>query len=138
GGIYKLDYDRATVITDDFVKRKVGGVPRHGFLLAAATVPTQETNAPLDEDEVILLRVRGTANLPNEPDLIATRLAAMRDADVQDKRPEDVLDNLTVSQIQMSAFDCEVLGTFYSDVVARRPFVQWGADLDNVYSGARY
>src|SRR4051812_46753759 len=41
GGVYRLDYDRATVITDDFVKRKVGGVPRHGFLLAAATVPNQ-------------------------------------------------------------------------------------------------
>ncbi|MEU7943156.1 DUF87 domain-containing protein [Micromonospora taraxaci] len=120
------------------MKRAVGGVPRNGFLLAAATVPTQETNAPLDEDEVILLRVRGTANLPNESELAATRLAAMRDADVRDKRPDDVLDNLTSSQIQMSAFDCEVLGTFYSDTVARKPFVQWGADIDNVYAGARY
>lgn len=138
GGVYQLDYDRATVITDDFVKRKVGGVPRHGFLLAAATVPNQETNAPLDEDEVILLRVKGTAKLPNESELSATRLAAMRDADVRDQRPGDVVDNLTSTQIQMSAFDCEVLGTFYSAVVARRPFVQWGADLDNVYAGARY
>lgn len=138
GGIYHLDYDRATVITDDFVKRGAGGVPRNGFLLAAATVPTKETNAPLDEDEVILLRVRGTAALPNENELIATRLAAMRTADVRDQRPETVIDNLTSGQIEMSAFDCEVLGTFYGETVSRKPFVQWGADIDNVYSGARY
>jgi hypothetical protein len=138
GGIYRLDYDKAIVITDDFVKREAGGVPRNGFLLAAATVPTRETDAPLDEDEIILLRVRETAALPNERDLIATRLAAMRDADVRNKRPEDVVDNLTSSQIQLSAFECDVLGTFYSDTVARQPFIQWGADIDNVYSGARY
>ncbi|GAA0532555.1 DUF87 domain-containing protein [Paractinoplanes ferrugineus] len=138
GGIYQLDYKSATVITDDFVKHSVGGVAKNSFLLAAATVPTRETNAPLDEDEIILLRVRGTARLPNEAELVATRLAAIRDADVRDKRPDDVVDNLTSSQIQLSAFDCEVLGTFYSDMVGRRPFVQWGADLDNVYAGARY
>lgn len=138
GGIYHLDYDSAIVITDDFVKREAGGVPRTGFLLAAATVPTQESNAPLDEDEVILLRVRGTAGLPNESELIATRLAAMRDADIRDQRPDDVVDNLTSNQIQMSAFQCDVLGTFYAETVARRPFIQWGADIDNVYSGARY
>ena len=138
GGIYHLDYDRAVVITDDFIKRAAGGVPRNGFLLAAATVPTKETNAPLDEDEVILLRVRGTAPLPNESELIATRLAAMRTADVRQERPGDVVDNLTSSQIEMSAFDCEVLGTFYGDIVARQPFIQWGGDIDNVYSGARY
>ena len=138
GGIYHLDYDRAIVITDDFVKRDAGGVPRTGYLLAAATVPTKETRAPLDEDEVILLRVRGTAALPNESELIATRLAAMRDADVRDLRPDDVVDNLTAGQIQMSAFECDVLGTFYSETIARQPFIQWGADIDNVYSGARY
>lgn len=138
GGIYHLDYDRAIVITDDLVKREAGGVPRTGFLLAAATVPTKETRAPLDEDEVILLRVRGTAPLPNESELIATRLAAMRDADIRDQRPDEVVDNLTSNQIQMSAFECDVLGTFYAETVARQPFVQWGADIDNVYAGARY
>jgi Helicase HerA, central domain len=138
GGIYHLDYDRAVVITDDFVKRDAGGVPRTGYLLAAATVPTKETHAPLDEDEVILLRVRGTAPLPNESELVATRLAAMRDADIRDLRPDDVVDNLTAGQIQMSAFECDVLGTFYSETIARQPFIQWGADIDNVYSGARY
>ena len=35
---------------------------------------------PLDEDEVILLRVRGVADLPNQLDLVAIRMEAMREA----------------------------------------------------------
>jgi DNA helicase HerA-like ATPase len=138
GGIYHLDYERAIVITDDLAKRECGGVPRHGFLLAAATVPDQESQQPLDEDEVILLRVRNVAQLPNQAEVVATRLAAIRDADMRDQRPARLLDELTSAQIEMSAFECEVLGTFYPDTVAGQQFIQWGADLDNVYAGARY
>ena len=36
GGIYRLDYDSAIVLTDDFKKHEAGGVPRGGFLLAVA------------------------------------------------------------------------------------------------------
>ena len=138
GGIYHLDYEKAIVITDDRAKRDSGGVPRHGFLLAAATAPGGESNEPLDEDEVILLRVRNVAQLPNQAEVVATRLAAMRDADLATKRPEQVLDELTSAQIEMSAFECEVLGTFYTGSIAGQPCIKWGADLDNVYSGARY
>lgn len=138
GGIYHLDYERATVITDDLAKRECGGVPRHGFLLAAATVPEQESQQPLDEDEVILLRVSNVAQLPNQAEVVATRLAAIRDADMRDQQPARVLDELTSAQIEMSAFECEVLGTFYPDTAGGQPFIQWGADLDNVYAGARY
>lgn len=138
GGVYHLDYERATVITDDLLKRECGGVPRHGFLLAAATAPSHETDEPLDEDEIILLRVRGVAQLPNQSEVVATRMAAMRDADLRDRRPSEILDTLTEGQIQMSAFDCDVLGTFYPDSVANQTFVQYGADIDNVYAGARY
>ncbi len=138
GGVYHLDYERAVIITDDFTKRECGGVPRHGFLLAAATVPDQESQQPLDEDEVILLRVRNVAQLPNQAEIVSTRLAAIRDADLQDLRPVDVLDAVTSSQIELSAFECDVLGTFYPSTAGGKQFIQWGADLDNVYAGARY
>ncbi|TFE24629.1 DUF87 domain-containing protein [Frankia sp. B2] len=138
GGVYQLDYESAVVITDDLVKRQCGGVPKHGFLMAAATVPTQETQQPLDGDEIILLRVKGTAGLPNEGELIATRLAAMRDANIREQRPEHVVDTLTSRQIEMSAFRCDVLGTFYVEKIDGKPFIQFGADIDTVYAGARY
>jgi hypothetical protein len=138
GGVYRLDYERAVIITDDLTKRECGGIAKYTFLLAAATVPLRETELPLDEDEIILLRVRGTSSLPNESELIATRLAAMRDANIRDQRPESVLDTLTSRQIEMSAFECDVLGTFYPESVDQKPYVQFGADIDNVYEGARY
>ncbi|WP_212831973.1 ATP-binding protein [Catellatospora sp. TT07R-123] len=139
GGIYHLDYEKAVVITDDFAKRAAGGVPRHSFLLAAATRPTRETSEPLDEDEVILLRVRGVAQLPHQPELVATRMTTIRDANVRDQRPSDIVDPLTGREIETCAFECDVLGTFYPATVAGdSTFIKWGADIDNVYSGARY
>lgn len=76
GGIFRLDYDSAVVLTDDFKKHEAGGVPRGGFLLAVAGENTP-SGFVLEDQEVILLRVRGTAPLPNESELIQTRLIAM-------------------------------------------------------------
>ena len=53
GGIYNLDYDSAIVVTNDIDKRRAGGVPKHGFLLAAGPQdPMNPAAMPLDEDEV--------------------------------------------------------------------------------------
>lgn len=141
GGIYNLDYDAAVVVTNDIDKRRAGGVPKHGFLLAAGPQnPIDPSALPLDEDEVILLRVRGVADLPNQLELVATRLAAMRDAYEKGEPPTSaaISDPLTQKTIQYSAFRCEVLGTFYAETIAGQPFVQYGADIDTVYSAARY
>ena len=50
GGIFRLDYARAVVLTDDYRKTQAGGVPHGAFLLAAAGVQTQEGFALDDED----------------------------------------------------------------------------------------
>lgn len=77
GGIFRLDYARAVVLTDDWRKSQAGGVPHGAFLLAAAGAQTAEGFA-LDDEELILVRVSGTAPLPNESDLVQTRLAVVR------------------------------------------------------------
>lgn len=141
GGIYNLDYDSAIVVTNDIDKRRAGGIPKHGFLLAAGPQrPMEPVAMPLDEDEVILLRVRGVADLPNQLDLVAIRMEAMRDAYEKGEPPasEAISDRLTQKNMQYSAFRCDVLGTFYPDSVAGQSFVQWGADIDTVYSASRY
>jgi hypothetical protein len=58
GAIQTLDYSRAVVITHDKWKEAVGGIPQYAFLLATA----RETGGG-DDDEVLLLRVEGTASL---------------------------------------------------------------------------
>ncbi|WP_067466194.1 ATP-binding protein [Actinomadura macra] len=137
GGIFRLDYDSAVVLTDDFKKHKAGGVPRGGFLLAVAGENT-DSGFILEDQEVILLRVRGTAPLPNESELIQTRLAVVRDAGASGVGFDDVTDVLTRNELQQSAFDCEVLGTFYTETDAREAQIEYGADLDNVVVSARY
>ncbi|WP_432854849.1 ATP-binding protein [Amycolatopsis sp. CA-161197] len=141
GGIYNLDYDSAIVVTNDIDKRRAGGIPKNCFLLAAGPQrPMEPIAMPLDEDEVILLRVRSVADLPNQLDLVAIRMEAMRDAYEKGEPPasEAISDRLTQKNMQYSAFRCDVLGTFYPDTVSGRPFVQWGADIDTVYSASRY
>lgn len=135
GGIYHLDYGSAIVLTDDYHKSEAGGVPLGGFLLAAAGTQTDD-GFLLDDEEVILLRVRGTEALPNEADLVQTRLAVVRDAATSGKGFDDVTDVLTRNELQQSAFDCEVIGTFYDDPGGRE--VVFGADIDNVVSSAKY
>lgn len=135
GGVFRLDYARAVVLTDDWRKTQAGGVPHGAFLLAAAGVQTAEGFA-LDDEELILLRVSGTAPLPNESDLVQTRLAVVRDAGDSGKGFDDVTDELTRNELQQSAFDCEVIGTFYTEPNSSR--IEFGSDIDNVVSSARY
>ncbi|GAB3546867.1 hypothetical protein J2S53_003141 [Actinopolyspora lacussalsi] len=137
GGIFRLDYDSAVVLTDDFKKQAAGGVPRGGFLLAVAGENT-ESGFVLEDQEVILLRVRSTADLPNESELVQTRLAVVRDAAASGVSFDDVTDDLTRNELQQSAFDCEVLGTFYTESDARDATIEYGADIDNVLVSARY
>lgn len=135
GGIFRLDYARAIVLTDDWRKTQAGGVPHGAFLLAAAGVQTDQGFA-LDDEELILLRVSGTAPLPNESDLVQTRLAVVRDAGDSGKGFDEVTDELTRNELQQSAFDCEVIGTFYTEPNSTR--MEFGSDIDNVVSSARY
>lgn len=135
GGIFRLDYSSAVVLTDDWRKTQAGGVPNGAFLLASAGSQTSD-GFVLDDQELILLRVRGTAALPNEADLVQTRLAVVRDAGDSGKDFDEVTDELTRNELQQSAFDCEVIGTFYTEPNSNT--VEFGSDIDNVVSSARY
>jgi len=136
GGIYHLDYGQAVVLTDDFRKHEAGGVPLGGYLLAAAG-NKRDDGFVLDDEELILLRVRGTAPLPNEADLVETRLAVVRDATTSGRPFDEVTDVLTRNELQQSAFDCEVIGTFYAPA-GGGAVLEFGADIDNVVASAKY
>ena len=138
GGIYHLDYDTAVITTDDDLKKNAGGVARHGMLLAAA-VPDPDNPVLPEGEEVVLLRVSGVASLPHQNELVATRLARMQDMTYASDGPAGAIDVWTQAQIQQAAFSCRVLGTFYdTHIPGRGPFLDWGADLDDVYASTRY
>lgn len=138
GGVYQMDFATALVITDDTKKEACGGVALRSF--AIATLANEDdieqgnyTGPGLDE--AVLLSVAGIAPMPNEPDLVRTRLVAIENAVNGDEPP----DTTTKAHIEQSALRCDVMGTFYQDVDENgRQFLNWGSDLDIVYSGARY
>jgi hypothetical protein len=141
GAVHRIDYHEAVVLTHDRWKRDAGGIPQFSFLLAtardvAATDP--------DDDEVLLLRVDGTASLSMEADLHAVREESLRTAlsESNDPSPGVVLDMhldpFTKNRISFTGLRCKILGTFYEDVVEGTTFLQFGADVDNFYATATY
>ncbi|GAB2734079.1 ATP-binding protein [Nocardioides pakistanensis] len=135
GGIYSLTYNEAVVLTNDYAKHQHGGIPRGGFLLAAAC-SGHDGNVALEDEEVILLRVSSVTPLPHERELVSGRMAVVRDAHATEADYGNVLDVHTAVEHSQSAFACDVVGVFYTGEDAER--VEFGADLDNVWSSARY
>ncbi|WP_190394328.1 helicase HerA domain-containing protein [Nocardiopsis quinghaiensis] len=141
GAIHQIDYGQAVVLTHDRWKFDAGGIPQFSFLLATA----QDVNDPhVDDDEVLLLRVEGTAPLSLERDLHAVREESLRTAlsNNQDPSPSVVLDAeldpFTKNRVSFTGVRCKILGTFYEDDVDGQKVLEFGADVDNFYATSTY
>ena len=141
GAVHRLDFGEAVVLTHDRWKFDAGGIPQYGFLLATAR---DLAAASQDDDEVLLLRVEGTAPLNMEADLHAVREEALRTALSQQTDPSpsavlDVeLDPFTKNRVSFTGLRCRVLGTFYEDDVDGDKRLEFGADVDNFYATSTY
>jgi hypothetical protein len=134
GGIYQLDFQNAMVSTDDRWKVEAGGISQHSFLLATV-MPLGGVADPEDE-EVLLLRVDDTCQLPRQAELVEVREFAMRQMLTDGDLTVDVL---TQQEMQRSGLRCRILGTFYqTDLLTGRSFLDFGADIDNLYAASRY
>ncbi len=134
GWVYAIDYDTANVMTNDAWKATANGVPHNCFLVAASFDPDHFAQATVIDREVILLRVTGSEKLPQENDLVRTKidhfqrqLGAFENAGLRD------YDDLTLNQLQFSGLACRVLGTFYIDGGA----LKLGSDLETFAAAAR-
>jgi hypothetical protein len=141
GAIYRLDYSEAIVLTHDRWKFDAGGIPQYAFLLATARDVDSDSH---DDDEVLLLRVQGTAPLAMESDLHAVREEALRSALSRNENPApssvlDVeLDPFTKNRVSFTGLRCRILGTFYEDDVDGAKRLEFGADVDNFYATSTY
>ncbi|MFG1925613.1 ATP-binding protein [Cryptosporangium sp. NPDC048952] len=134
GGIYHLDFQDALVSTDDRWKVDAGGIPQHAFLLA--TVMPLDSAADPEDEEVLLLRVDDTCQLPRQAELVEVREFTMRQMLTDGNLTVDVL---TQQEMQRSGLKCKILGTFYQrDLHDGRSLLEFGADVDNIYSASRY
>ncbi len=142
GGIYNMGFEECSILTNDIWKRNAGGIPKHCFLLASVM---ESGKAPISEDdeEIILLRVIGPAQLPTEKELINVRSDAMREIITEKgresaKEPSEIIDILTRNEIQFSGIKAKILGTYYEEFVNDSRILTLGSDVDNFYSASRY
>lgn len=131
GWIYYIDYKRALLLTNDLWKHEANGIPHNCFLLAAAFDPKNFDKTDELDKEVILLRVTDSAKLPQDDDLVRSRI----DYYQQQKEiyKEKGFDPITLNQMQFGALECRVLGTFYT----KENNLWLGSDLESFPSASR-
>lgn len=136
GYVYRLSYDECFVQTNDAFKQRVNGLPHNSFLVAAGFDPANFSRSVDVDREVVLLRVLGPATLPQDGDMVRTRIEHHQRRLETEKLPVDVndgLDPMTASELQWGGMHCRVLGTFYMDDGKLR----LGSDLENFMSLSR-
>lgn len=136
GYVYTLGFTEALVLTNDSWKERVSGIPHNSFLIAASFDPSKMAEAHEFDKEVVLLRVLSPANLPQDADLLKTRIEhnQRRTHDelfVDDAR--DGIDPITHAELQYGGLKCRVLGTFYMD----NGNLRMGSDLENYMCSTR-
>lgn len=142
GAVQRLDFQKAVVLTHDRWKFDAGGIPQFSFLIATARDISDPARS--DDDEVLLLRVEGTAPLSLDGDLHALREEALRNAlsSEGDTSPQAVLDldidPFTKNRASFTGLACRVLGTFYEEDIDGQRVLQFGSDVDNFYATSAY
>ncbi len=134
GWTYSVDYDRALIMTNDLWKVQALGVPHNCFLVAASFNPEEIESVPEADREVILLRVIAATHLPQEQDLIQTKIDHFqRQEGIYQSSGAHDYDDITKNQLQFSGLECRVLGTFY----VRDGELNLGSDLESFGTATR-
>jgi len=136
GYVYSIRYDEGFIQTNDFFKHAVNGLQHNSFLVAAGFDPARFSDAKPIDCEVILLRVLGPVSLPQDADMIRTRIEHHQRRREDERLPGDVndgLDPMTASELQWGGMNCRVLGTFYMD----NDQLRLGSDIESFMSLSR-
>lgn len=136
GYVFRMSYDECLVQTNDAFKQSVNGLPHNSFLIAAGFDPANFSRAVDVDREVVLLRVLGPAALPQDGDMVRTRIEHHQRRLESEKLPigvNDGLDPMTASELQWGGMKCRVLGTFYM----KDGHLRLGSDLENFMSLSR-
>lgn len=132
GWVFSIDYEKALLMTNDDWKTKVKGIPHNSFLIATSLDPDKISSADEIDKEIILLRVMSSCKLPQDDDMIKTRIDNYQNQHQQDDEPgQEDYDVLTKNKMQFSGLECRVLGTFY----LKSDNLYLGSDVEN-YSTA--
>jgi hypothetical protein len=114
GWVYSIDYQNALIVTNDDWKYRVKGIPHNAFLVATSFDPDRFSATPEEDREVILLRVIGSCKLPQDDDMIRTKIDNFQNqTSAYLENADKDFDSITKNKIQFGGLNCRVLGTFY-------------------------
>ena len=133
GWIYSINYEKALVISNDEWKYKVQGIPHNSFLVATSFDPKKFNDISEEDKQVILLRVNGSAKLPQDDEMIKTKIDGFQKAKSTFDDGQEEYDVYTKSRMQFSGIDCRVLGTFY----VKNEDLVLGSDIETFYSSLK-
>jgi hypothetical protein len=136
GYVYGMGFDEVLVLTNDDWKHRVNGIPHNSFLVAAGFNPGRLTDAAEIDKEVVLLRVLEPVTLPQDNDLVRTRIEHHQRRTSDEQFPGDVndgLDPITAAELQSGGLKCRILGTFYMEAGELR----LGSDIENFMTLSR-
>lgn len=133
GWTYSVDYDTALVMTNDLWKAKTKGIPHNCFLVAATFDPNNFSSVDENEKEVILLRVIRSTKLPQDDEMIRTKIDSFQDRADLFEQDNGQMDDITRSLLQFGGLECRILGTFY--IHADKLWL--GSDMESFSTSAR-
>jgi len=137
GYVYGIDFQMATVLTNDKWKARVAGIPHNSFLVATAINPQSPASTNQFDNELVLLRVVGPARLPSDAAMLQTRIEHNQRREVNERYPSgetDGFDPMTQSELQYGGLECRILGTFFLDEDGE---IKLGSDVENYFASTR-
>jgi len=137
GYVFRLSYQECLIQTNDAFKVNVGGIPHNSFLIATGFNPQSFNAATSLDKEIILLRVLEPVALPQDADLVKTRIEHHQRRLETERLPgdgHDGLDPITAGELQWGGIRCRVIGTFYLD---KKGQLRLGSDIENFMNNSR-
>ena len=129
GWVYSINYEKALIMTNDAWKENVKGIPHNSFLIATNLNPDKYASTKEIDKEVILLRVVNSCKLPQDDDIVRTKIDNYQNQLDINSDSEDY-DVLTKNKMQFGGLECRVLGTFY----LKDSELNLGSDIENFSS----
>ena len=133
GYVIRMNYDEVQVMTNDFWREKVNGLPQNSLLLATAFNPNDFHASKTMDQSIVLLRIQGPTRLPQDDDNLRTIIQHQQGHDEIMRRDDrDGIEPITHSLLQFGGLTCRVLGTFFLDVSSGDLCL--GADIEDYQS----
>lgn len=129
GNPFKVDFDRASILTCDDWKYNVGGIAQGCFLLAFYENDFGDDTV----QEAILLRALKPCSIPSDNSVISSRIEYFKE-ELRTAGKNRQLDPFTRFEFSCSGLECAILGTFYKSGTG----IEFGADIENFYSPHLY